>query len=755
MQRIRKSYSHCFVLLTLLLLGVAPSNSAKALSLVGSATERMANPEPQLTAPNQGGSFLNSDTQLARAKPIKKLSTPQLIEKAFAAREITARERILYLAYALYEPKSLPLQFRSNVGWYGTQYVQEVQKFLQGVNASATDAVQQELSRLSTLSSTVCDDADGALSFDSTHFHFSYNTIGGGANDTIGGGLAISDYVTSMEATFKIEVTDFGWANPPLCTGGDTCDGVDNPFDRYPIQISNLGGGLYGYVSGGGGGLYAGFIGDNPNTPAVETAALSSCMVLNDDFDQFPEPTAQASLDATTSHEFVHAIQNGYGDPSPREDSMWYESGAAYMEDEIFDNANSDYSYLWPEVNNCLGEWPNNSDPGGISQYSNFLFFRHVAEHNGGTNVAGGGENVMQHFWENVAQGQGELTAYNDALVTAGTNLPDAFHKYAIAAKFEKACSGGYAGDYCFEEGPDYVAFMEDTLPPVQGSIAANPGTYTGSINNNYAVNWVSLPTTGGPYKVTLSNTAAGGSLRGSLVCDTGTSLTVAPFAAVVGTGNSTSIGAFDTTGCTSVVAVITNQEQTAGNPTSCTLQGYTLAVSTVQSLNSSVIQQSVATSYNATQQACAATGTNLAQHTVTPTIHNNSVNTFSNLVFRVKQLEYTAAQGGSQPSLCNATTVVDSGRVGSTFSVSNGSLQGSDNQYNPNDNVLPVFQIGLPVKAAYRFFVNMYSTNAAAADADSVGAAEQYLGSFEYEFNADGELVGHPNMLFLPVAAR
>jgi len=174
-----------------------------------------------------------------------------------------------------------------------------------------------------------------------------------------------------------------------------------------------------------------------------------------------------------------------------------------------------------------------------------------------------------------------------------------------------------------------------------------------------------------------------------------------------------------------------------------------------VQSLNSSVVQQSVATSYNATQLACAATGTNLAQHTVTPTIHNNSGNTFSNLVFRVKQLEYTVAQGGSQPSLCNATTVVDSGRVGSTFSVPNGSLPGSDNQYNPNDNVLPVFQIGLPVKAAYRFFVNLYSTNAAAANADGVGVAEEYLGSFEYEFTADGQLVGRSNMLFLPVVAR
>ncbi len=540
-----KSFALFVLLLTVLFQLRASSGSAKAAEAVNPHAWQWAGAQQE---------------QVAQSATI---ATPALIEQAFIRGEITANERLLYLSYALYEPQSLPAQFHSNVGWYGTSYVREVETFLQSVSASSADAVHQELSRMNTLASTVCDAEDGVNSFDSTNFHFSYGTIGGG--------LAIADYVTSMETTFNIEVTQFGWAKPPL--------NANNPFGLYPIQISNLGGGLYGYVAGGGGGDYTGFIGDNPNTPAVETAALSSCMVLNDDFDQFPEPTAQASLDATTSHEFVHAIQNGYGDPDPYEDAMWYESGAAYMEDEIFDNANSDYSYLWPEVENCLGEWPNNGNPGGISQYSNFLFFRHVAEHNGGTNVAGGGEDVMQHFWENVAAGQDALIAYNNALGTEGTNLPDAFHKYAIAAKFQKGCSGGYAGDYCFEEGPDYVTFMSG-LPPVHGSIAANTGTYNGSIKNHYAVNWVTLPTSGSPYQVTLSNTAAGGQLRGSLVCDTGSAFTITPFAAVVGAGASSNIASFSATGCTSVVAVITNQEQISGNPNSCTSDGYTIAVS-------------------------------------------------------------------------------------------------------------------------------------------------------------------------------
>ena len=591
-----------FVLIALFFLGGAHGSATKvaarftAPSPTAQATANAAEPAParQIYLP-----LLVNGAQSATVAPAR--STPQLIEAAFTNGEISADERALYLAYALYEPASLPTQFHSNVGWYGTQYVLELQNFMQSISAAATDAVQQELSRLNTLAATVCDNEDGATSFNSTNFHFNHSAIAGG--------LVIADYVTSMEATFAIEVTQFGWAKPPLCTGGETCSGVDNPFDRYPLQIVNLGSGLYGYVTTGG--EYSGFIGDNPNTPATETAALASCMVLNNDFSQFSEGTA-AALDATTSHEFVHAIQYGYGDAGPNEDDMWYESSAAYMEDEIFDDANSNYLYLWPVATNALGEWPNNGAPFGISQYSNLLFFRHVAEHNGGTNVAGGGEDVMQHFWENVAAGQDALVAYNNALVVEGTNLADAFHKYAIAAKFSKACTGGYAGDYCFEEGADYLASV-GSLPPVQGTIAANPGSYNGSVHNHYATNWVSLPTSGSPYQVTLSNTAAGGQLRGSLVCDTGSALTITPFSTVVGAGNATSIASFSATGCASVVAVLTNQEQTAGNPSSTTAHNYTLTISTAASTTPTATATNTPTN---TPVAPTATATNTPTNT-------------------------------------------------------------------------------------------------------------------------------------------
>jgi len=494
------------------------------------------------------------------------LSTPQLIDQALARGEITKDERLLLLAYALYEPESLPSRYESQVGWYGTQYVRELIEAHTLLETAPTSPEQaSEMDRiLSTTAATICDVEDSANTTDSTYFRINYGTISGG--------LTIDNYKTSLDTTYQIEVTNYGWAPPPLAPA--------NTFNKYPVQVSALGNSLFGYVTPSGGSFTA-FVGNNPNTPETETAAFASCMVLNDDFSQFGAPGAQGNLDATTSHEYVHAIQFGYGDPDPSEDGMWYESVAAYMEDEIFDSANSAYQYLWPVVESCMGEWPDNGPPGGVSQYSNFLFFRHVSEHNGGTNSAGGGEDVAQQLWKNIGAGQAQLDAMNNALSVEGTdsnNLNDAFHKYAIAAKGSKACGAGYPAPYCFEEGAAHLASKSGTLIANHGTVAANPGSYTGSIRDHYAINFVGLPNSG-TYKVSLQNTASGGELRGTVVCDTGSTYNITAFPAVASASQTTEIGSFNATGCSSVVAIITNQAKTAGNPATCTSHSYQLAV--------------------------------------------------------------------------------------------------------------------------------------------------------------------------------
>jgi hypothetical protein len=561
MKRIMSKYLTFFVLVVLLggILG-ADSQAAGASQPGDPGSAIQGAPRDQIDPERPLRPARGRDPETVEAK----LSTPELIDKAFEQGEISADERVLYLAYAVYEYASLPAQFRSLVPWWGTKVVAEVYQAagLAGSQPSIplSASVQAELERLLTpQDATVCDQEDGPNNVNTTDFHVNY--------DTIGGGLAITDYTAALTTTLNTQVTSYGWAKPPQCTGS-TC--TDNPWDRYPVQIATLIPGLYGYVSRVGG-SYTGFIGDNPNTGASETAAYASCMVLNRDYSIFPLG-ALPSLQATAAHEFVHSIQLGVGDPGVPEDDMFYESTAAYMEDEVYDSVDDNYQFLYPSFTSCLGEY-------GGNVYSNWLFFRYAAEHTGGTNVAGGGEDVAQNYWGNVSLGQVGLGAYDNALGSKGANLNDIYHDYAIASRFMKACSTGEP--YCYEEAAGYVS-SEGGTPSNQGNILGTPGSYNGNLQNHYATNWVGLPVSG-VYTVTLQNNSPSGILNGSIVADTPSGLQVTDLPGLVsGMGYTNLYNYAPPAGATNVVAVITNQQKTSDNPSSCTLANYTLGLDQV-----------------------------------------------------------------------------------------------------------------------------------------------------------------------------
>ena len=76
--------------------------------------------------------------------------TPTLINQAFDRGEITEEERLLYLAYALYERESLAAQYRSRVGWFGESYAIELSEALTPpeVICSMSPHVRSEFLRL-------------------------------------------------------------------------------------------------------------------------------------------------------------------------------------------------------------------------------------------------------------------------------------------------------------------------------------------------------------------------------------------------------------------------------------------------------------------------------------------------------------------------------------------------------------------------------------------------------------------------------
>ena len=473
---------------------------------------------------------------VAQTGSFEQLSTPGLIEDARLRGAIDLETANLYLSYALSNDPRLPFEYQSDLPWDGTLSLLRLKKAVGMMEAG------QERAFIETVLNDSC--GTNVYSVQTDHFLIHYGAISGGLN--------ITSYATSLEQSWQKQIVDFAWVAPP---GG-----------LYHVVISSLGYGLYGYVTS------TAFVGDNPNSPWNDSDAMQSCMVLNNNYSYFGNP--QKALDATTAHEFNHSIQFGIGALSGAKmpDDNFIEGGATWMEDEVFDGANDNYYYLWPVFSQCMGQYTS-------SPYPYWVVFRGMTERFG-AGVSGGGEQVMQDFWELTSKGiSGNLTALNSALNNQGTTLADAFHDLAVAVKFNRSCGGGYVAPYCLEEGPNYVSFAGDT--PLNGFINTVGSGYNGQIMNNYAINWVSLPASG-YYDVKLQNNASGGAIRGSLVCDTGGALIVEPLPQVVGAGQSTTFSGYSPAGCVKVVAVLTNQSQTAENPSSCTSHSYSL--STIQS---------------------------------------------------------------------------------------------------------------------------------------------------------------------------
>jgi Divergent InlB B-repeat domain len=502
------------------------------------------------------------------APPGRALSTPELLERAVERGRVNRATADLYLAYALADHRKVPDRFVSDAPWDGTLPLLRLQERLKGMPPGPARAAIGDALALGSCSGA----SGGPTSATTPHFFIEYGTIQAG--------LTIAEYAASLEASWTTEVDGFEWAAPPLPSTTPTPN-------RYHVVIANLGPGLYGFVSPSG--TYAGFVGNNPNTAWNDVDAYASCMALNRNYSGFPS-APQASLDATTAHEFNHSIQFGLGaitGPNSPDDAF-IEGGATWMEDEVFDDADDNYNYLWPDFTMSMGEYPTSPLP---HPYSYWVVFRALTEPYG-TGISDGGEEVMQMFWETVSQSgtSVDLDALNAALVAKSTTLADAYHAAAIALRFNLECGGSVDYPLCLEEGSEYVLLKGP--PPLGGSISSAGGFFSGTVRDDYALNWVALPASG-VYPVSLYNTSGGGHLRGTVACLSESSLSLTPLPAVVGAGASTVLPSFSPSGegCTAApVVVLTNQFQTAPNPSSSLARSYFLSTGVARSLAVSVV---------------------------------------------------------------------------------------------------------------------------------------------------------------------
>lgn len=525
------------------------SRAVAAVAMIGLASA---------ATPTQAASAASSATTGRR-------STPALLQDAVGRGEIDQATADVDLAAVFAGggvSTNVPARFQGEAPWDGTLPLLRMQQRLAAQPPGPTKARAQA----ALAASTSCSSSGGSstpLPNETTSQHFYLNY------DTVAGGLTVSSYLSSLEASWGKEVTSYGWAAPPpLAPPPPAPIGT-----KYPVRVESLTGGLYGFVSTTGTG--AGFVGNNPNTPWSDQDAYASCMVLNRDYGTFGG-SSQVALDATTAHEFNHSIQFGYGaiaGPNVPDDSM-FEGGAAWMEDEVFDSANDNYGYLWPNFRDSLGDY--DAAPGSGPFYGFWLMLRGLTERFG-TGVPGGGEQVMQDFWELTSQNLGNnLSALSTALANKGVTLADAYHDFAVSAGFMRPCGGGYTLPNCFEEAAGYVA-AAGGLPPVAGSIGTPGGSFTSTIEDDYSLAWVTLPASSS-YSVNLANNDVGGQLRATVVCDTGTQLVRTGMPAVVGAGATTTLASYSSMGCNRTLAVITNQQQSPGNPSASPSRSFTLS---------------------------------------------------------------------------------------------------------------------------------------------------------------------------------
>lgn len=200
----------------------------------------------------------------------------------------------------------------------------------------------------------------------------------------------VPDYVDSvgavLENVWTTEITTFGF-RAPKSDLTSTNHGPDGRIDFYLAQLGDQA--LYGYCTT-----------DDPNafTGTYPFYDFSAYCVIDDDFSaaEFPPPSSSglAALQATTAHEFFHAVQAAYD----FFDDRWFLEGtASWMEDEVYDDVNDNVVYLFDSPI-TKPQRPLDSNNSQYGVYGGWIFFRFLSEYfasNGVHDTA-----VIRRSWE-------------------------------------------------------------------------------------------------------------------------------------------------------------------------------------------------------------------------------------------------------------------------------------------------------------------------------------------------------------------
>lgn len=257
------------------------------------------------------------------------------------------------------------------------------------------------------------------------HFRIHYTLSGTGAPDF----NTINQY-TGLGLT---STTD--WAN----TVADTFEYVYSQYVTKGYQPAPTSSGVYEiYLNNQASQGYYGLTNSDQHVSAGYPNAYSSWMEIDSSFtSSIYHPGTYSplqSLQVTAAHEYHHAIQYGYNYYF----DIWYaEATSTWMEDELYDGVNQNYTYIAAWFNNstkALDLAVNSSATSTGAGYSRWIFNRYLSEQHGAT--------AIRSVWEAV----GNRTS------VGGNDIP-------MVPVLEYVLSGTYGTTL----GTDYLGFAKQS----------------------------------------------------------------------------------------------------------------------------------------------------------------------------------------------------------------------------------------------------------------------------------------------------
>ncbi len=361
------------------------------------------------------------------------------IDEALALGDISADQAALYCVWSVMDDSRLPASMTdgSVAEPCGTPALDEVERLMDQLSTEVRDEILALLARPSVGSPEYLYDTPGG--------HFKIHWTDNGVNATT------LDWVTTigegMDHSWEHQVDVMDWDAPPsdLGLGGDT---------RYDVYVMALTGGTIGWCSTSG----------EPSDPTTPEADYSSHIAMSNS-----QSWGDTQILETCSHEFQHAIQDGYEAAEP---SWFKENCATWMQNECWDtNLYAEYLH---SGDNCLRKPWYDIRTGSMYYYGATPWPMYMQ-------TRCGGQEVVRMVWEEAANtvGPNMLSAITETAAYYGMTFTDWLAEYTCWRWF----TGNQADDqhYPVEEssiwtpGPYFFPFHNVTTLPWTGDEGVYP----------------------------------------------------------------------------------------------------------------------------------------------------------------------------------------------------------------------------------------------------------------------------------------